>query len=99
MRYSLLAIAFFFLAGRAHTVLAQSDVEKMVAEADPAVQAQIRTTAQAFLSDGNSESEIKTSWEGFRELTTLKELASEEAELIMQLASRANENQKFWKPD
>ena len=85
MRHSLLVVAFFFVAGWAHDVSAQSDVEKMVAESDPAIQAQIRTTAQAFLSDGNSESEIKTSWKGFQELATLKELATDETELIKQL--------------
>lgn len=85
MRQLLLTAIMFVVVGWSQVTIAQSRIEKLVAESDLAVQAQIRATAIAFLSGGRSESEMRTNWKGFRELEKLKEFADDE-QLVKQLA-------------
>lgn len=82
-RFLLVVIAAITGPRHAH---AQADVAALLATADRAVQAQIKTTVDAFLLLDRSEAEAMTSWQGFRELKKLKELAGNDEQLVTQLA-------------
>jgi hypothetical protein len=64
----------------------EASVDDLLAQADPAIQAQIKATSRAFLTGGRSESDFRTNWRAFRELSTLKGLANDEEQLVKQLA-------------
>jgi hypothetical protein len=77
-------IVTLFVAGWANVTSAQTKVEKLIAESDLAIQAQIRTTLNAFLS--RPRSEIKTNPEACQQLETLKGLAGDNEKIVKQLA-------------
>ncbi|MCC6491480.1 MAG: hypothetical protein IT424_00480 [Pirellulales bacterium] len=89
MRQSLvLAVS---LATCAPCVAQEASVGELLAQADPAIQAQIKTTFGAFASQ---RSEMRTNWIGFRELASLKEQAGDEEQLVKQLAIYAAVEQR-----
>jgi hypothetical protein len=69
-----------------HHARAQSGAAGLLAPANPAIQAQIKITFDAFFSHGHSEAEVMTNWQGFRELTKLKKLTGDDEQLVTQLA-------------
>jgi hypothetical protein len=85
MKFTQTILAVLVVFSLNNIAFAQPDVE-LAKTAIPEIQAQIRTTALAFLSGGNAESEVKTNWQGFRELAKLKELANDKEQLVKQLA-------------
>jgi len=62
----------------------EASVKKLLIQSDPAIQEQIRTTANAFLS--GKRTNTKTNWKGFREITNLNELADDKEEIVKQVA-------------
>ncbi len=78
--------------GWAKIVSAQTEAEKLIAESDLAIQAQIETTLNAFLSGDRTE--VKTNSEGFRQLETFRELAGDKEEIVRQLAIFATTQQR-----
>jgi hypothetical protein len=69
----------------------QAGVEKLLTQADPAIQSQIKATVIAFGSA--RQAGVKTNWKGYRELAALKELANDE-QLVKQLAIYAVAEQR-----
>ena len=86
MRTFQLAVFVLCAIGGLSATLAQSEVERLVAESKPAVQAEIDTTIRTFLSSDRTESKIKSNWKGYRQIAKLKELAVSDDELVKQLA-------------
>lgn len=84
MKHTRIPILTLVVVGCARIAFAQPEVERLIAAADPAIQAQIGTTFNAFLS--GERSELKTNWQGFRELKKLKEVAGDDEQLVKQLA-------------
>jgi hypothetical protein len=83
MRQTLFVIVALFAVGWVNETRAQADVEKLVADLNPAIQAHISATYNALQQP---RVDPRSSVDVFREVQTLKGLTDDKSELVKQLA-------------